>query len=94
MSMHSTMNSDRRFTVTLKNKGHEAFCKNYLPRCQRQDVYHKVLIYYLGISGDTRQNVEGIYDYDRDPVKTECLGKGWITSGSVSVLRIVNSFSS
>ena len=88
MSVHSAMNSNRRYTVTFKNKEHEEFYMNCLQRCKRQDVYHKALIYCLGISVDTRQNVERIYDFSKDSVKTECLGEGWITSGSARVVRM------
>ena len=74
MSVHSAMNSNRRYTVIFKNKEHEAFYMNCLSKCKRQDVYHKALIYCLGISSDTRQCVERIYDFDKDSVRTECLG--------------------
>ena len=88
MSVHSAMNSGRRYTVTFKNKEHEEFYMNCLQKCKCQDVYHKALIYCLGISGDTRQNVQRIYDFDRDSVKKECLEEDWITSGSARVVRM------
>lgn len=87
MSVHSAMNSNRRYTVTFKNKEHEEFYMNCLPKCKRQDVYHKALIYCLGISGDTRQNVERIYDFEKDSIKVECLGEGWITSSRHRTIR-------
>ena len=52
------------------------------------DVYHKALIYCLGICGDTRRNVERIYDFESGCVKTECLKEGWQTSGSLRVVRL------
>ena len=88
MSVHSAMNSNRRYMVAFKNKEHEAFYMNCLQRCKCQDVNHKALIYCLGISSDTRQCVERIYDFDKDSVKPECLGEGWITSGSARVVRM------
>ena len=52
------------------------------------DVYHKALIYCLGISNDTRRNIDRIYDYKTGCVKTESLREGWQTSGSVKVVRM------
>ena len=50
------------------------------------DVNHKVLVYCLGISDDTRKNIYCIYDFKSACVKTECLHEGWQTSGSVKVV--------
>ena len=37
-------------TITFKNKEHRDFYKEYLQKCRYQDVYHKALIYCLGIT--------------------------------------------
>ena len=42
----------------------------------------------LGISDDTRRNVDSIYDFKTGCVKTECLHEGWQTSGSMKVVRM------
>lgn len=42
-------------TVTFKNDKHEKFYLEYLQKCRYQDVYHKALVYRLGISDDTRK---------------------------------------
>lgn len=86
--MTMSMNNRNNRAIIFKDQEHEVFYMNCLPKCRRQDVYHKALIYCLGISGDTRQNVERIYDFDRDSIKTECLGEGWITSGSARIIRM------
>ena len=44
-------------TITFKNREHEKFYKEYLPKCRHQDVYHMALIYCLGIDRDTRDHV-------------------------------------
>lgn len=74
--------------IIFKDQEHEMFYRNFLAKCRSQDVYHKALAYCLGISGDTRRNVERIYDFNKDSIKTECLGEGWITSGSARVVRM------
>lgn len=74
--------------ITFKNQEHEMFYMNCLSKCKRQDVYHKALVYCLGISGDTRRNVERIFDFKKGSVRSKCLEEGWITSGSAKVVRM------
>ena len=61
---------DTTRTITFKNKEHEKFYYTYLPKCRYQDVYHKALVYCLGIDRDTRENAEQIYDFKTGYVKT------------------------
>ena len=86
--MTMNMNNRNNRAIIFKDQEHEAFYMNGVQRCKCQDANHKALIYCLGISGDTRQCVERIYDFDNDSVKTECLGEGWITSGSARIVRM------
>ena len=80
-------NSNSR-TITFKSKEHEKFYMEYLKKCRYQDVYHKALVYCLGIDRDTRENVNKIYNFKTGYVKTECLQEGWQTSGSAKVVRM------
>lgn len=75
-------------TITFKNRAHEDFYQRYLPKCRYQDVYHKALVYCLGIDRDTREHVDRIYDFRTGNVKPECLHEGWQTSGSVKIVRM------
>ena len=74
--------------VSFKNRSHEVFYREWMPQCRYQDVYHKALVYCLGLDEGTRDNVENIYDFENGCVKTECLHSGWITSGSAKVVRM------
>ena len=49
-------NSNSR-TITFKSREHEKFYEEYLEKCRYQDVYHRALVYCLGIDRDTRNNV-------------------------------------
>ena len=80
-------NSNSR-TITFKSKEHEKFYMEYLKKCRYQDVYHKALVYCLGIDRDTRENVNKIYNFKTGYVKTECLQEGWQTSGSLRIVRM------
>lgn len=70
------------------DKEHEKFYEDNMKKCRERDVYHKALIYCLGISADTRRNISSIYDFKSGYIKTECLHEGWITSGSAKVVRM------
>ncbi len=74
--------------IIFKDQDHEIFYINCLQKCRQQDVYHKALVYCLGISGDTRRNVERIFNFKKGSVKPKCLEEGWITSGSARVVRM------
>ena len=80
-------NSNSR-TITFKSRGHEKFYEEYLKKCRYQDVYHRALVYCLGIDRDTRNNVNKIYNFKTGCVKTECLQEGWQTSGSLRIVRM------
>ena len=75
-------------TITFKNEAHKKFYMEYLPKCRYQDVYHKSLVYSLGINSDTRNHVNNIYDFETGCVKPECLHESWQTSGSMKVVRM------
>lgn len=70
---------------------HKIFYLENLKRVRQTDVYHKALCYCLGISSDTRRNIDRIYDFLTGNVKSECLQEGWQTSGSMRVIRMAFS---
>lgn len=69
------MNRGNKRTITFKDQEHEIFYRNCLQKCRQQDVYHKALVYCLGISGDTRRNVERILISKRER-KAKVSGRG------------------
>lgn len=75
-------------TITFKNEQHKNFYDEYLCKCRYQDVYHKALVYCLGIDRDTREHVDRIYDFKTGFVKPECIFEGWQTSGSQRIVRM------
>ena len=82
------MAKGNKHAITFKNQEHEMFYRSCLTKCRQQNVYHKALVYCLGISGDTRRNIERIFDFEKGSVKPKCLEEGWITSGSARVVRM------
>lgn len=76
------------YTITFKNEEHKDFYNEYIQKCRYQDAYHKALVYCMGISEDTRNNANQIYNFKTGCVKTECLCDGWQTSGSLKITRM------
>lgn len=81
-------NSKNHTHIIFKNQEHEEFYYSSLKNCRYQDSYHEALCYCLGISDDTRRNVNRIYDFKTGYIKTECLHDGWQTSGSLKIVRL------
>lgn len=88
MAMNTATGAENIHTITFKNQEHKDFYMEYLQKCRYQDVYHKALVYCLGIDLDTREHVEQIYDFESGCVKTGCLREGWQTSGSEKIVRM------
>ena len=61
---NTALGAKNTHTITFKNKEHEEFYLKYLSQCRYEDVYHKALVYCLGISPDTRNHVKEIYDFN------------------------------
>lgn len=81
------MSGDQK-EIFFKDREHEKFYKSSLAKCRYQDVYHKALIYCLGIDQDTREHVDSIYDFKRGVVKAGFHRGGWQTSSSRKTVRL------
>ena len=79
---------EKEGNIIFISDAHEKFYYEKLKEVRYQDVYHKALVYCLGICNDTRENVYRIYGFKMGNVKTECLHEGWQTSGSQRVVRM------
>ena len=60
-------------TITFKNEVHKKFYMEYLPKCRYQDVYHKALVYCLGLNSDTRDHAELLTTARLSAKTTSCL---------------------
>lgn len=85
---NTALGAEKEKAIIFISEAHEKFYYEKLKEVRYQDVYHKALVYCLGISNDTRRNIKRIYDFKTGNVKTECLHEGWQTSGSVRVVRM------
>lgn len=81
--MNTALRAEEAKAIIFISEAHEK-----LKEVRCEDVYHKALVYCLGICNDTRNNIYQIYDFKSGLVKPECLREGWQTSGSVRVVRM------
>ena len=58
--------------IIFISDAHEKFYYEKLKEVRYQDVYHKAIVYCLGISDDTRRNINSIYNFKTGCVKTGC----------------------
>ena len=75
-------------SIKFKNREHEKFYEQCLAQIGSLDPYHKAFFYTMGISGDTRNHIEDVFDFQEDVIRPEGLNKGWQTSGSTSLTRL------
>lgn len=52
------IDSKKNYTITFKSEAHKIFYLKYLPECRYQDVYHKALVYCLGIECRHKKSCE------------------------------------
>lgn len=78
------MKSEIRFV----DREHMAFYNQNLNRIGKIDPYHKAFFYVLGISDDTRRNIQKIFNFEEDCIRTDGLFDGWQTSGSERLTRL------
>lgn len=76
------------YNIIFTGERHQQFFEESMCLCRNIDVYHMALIYCLGISNDTRERIDSIYDFKSGDIRPECLKEGWITSGSARVIRL------
>lgn len=55
--MSNTAIGAKKSELIFKNGSHRKFYEKWLPKCRHQDVYHKALIYCLGLNEDTRNHI-------------------------------------
>lgn len=75
-------------SILFKDQEHKEFYYNQLTSLKKNDVYHKALVYTVGICPDTRRHWSEFYDEADRCISPEVINKGWQTSGSLNVTRL------
>ena len=59
-----------------------------LAKCGKHDSYYSSFFYCVGISEDTRNHVDRMFDFKERLIKPEALHEGWQTGGSARLTRL------
>lgn len=74
--------------ICFVDREHLALYNQNLNMAGKNDPYHKAFFYVVGISSDTRNNIQIIFDFEEDCIRPECINDGWQTSGSERLTRL------
>lgn len=74
--------------IRFKDREHLAFYNMVLKQTRKDDPYHKAFFYVVGISSDTRNNIQKIFDFEEDCIRPDCINDGWQTSGTERITRL------
>ena len=58
-------------------------------KCRRNDCYHRAFFYVMGITSETRANIDKMFDFQHDWILPEGMHGGWQTSGTVRVCQLL-----
>lgn len=59
-----------------------------MSRSKVNDTYHRAFFYVMGIAGETRNNINQMFDFKNDCIVPEGMHGGWQTSGTVKVCHL------
>ncbi|MBG9795488.1 hypothetical protein ABD76_24735 [Paenibacillus dendritiformis] len=75
--------------MIFKDLAHEQFYEGNVIRTHRQhDPYRKALFYLLGLTEDTRRNINDLYNFKEDSIRLEGLNEGWQTGTTSRLTRL------
>jgi hypothetical protein len=53
-----------------------------------KDPYRMALFYLLGLTGETRRNIDSLYDFDENTIKSGGMFEPWQTGTSIKITRL------
>ena len=75
--------------IKFKDAAHKEFFAAAVRRADcRNDPYRLALFYTLGLHGELRRNIDGLYDFKRRQIIFEGLNAPWQTCGSARATRL------
>ena len=74
--------------IRFSSKEHEKFFYQMLAKCGKHDSYYSSFFYCVGISEDTRNHVDRMFDFKERLIKPGALHEGWQTGGSARLTRL------
>lgn len=74
--------------IQFRNAAHRDFFLEMMTKSKVNDSYHRAFFYVMGIAGETRNNINQMFDFKRDCIEPEGMHGGWQTSGTVRVCHL------
>lgn len=74
--------------VKFSSVAHQDFFLEMMRKCKTNDSYHRAFFYVMGISGDTRRNINQLFNFKEDSIIPDGMYGGWQTSGSIRVCQL------
>ena len=74
--------------LRFRSKEHRQFFQEMLERSRYKDCNHQSFFYCVGISESARTNIDRLFDFQRDRIKTDGLHDGWQTGGTIRLTRL------
>lgn len=74
--------------IRFRNTAHRDFFLENMMKCRVNDCCHRAFFYLMGIAGETRRNINSMFNFQTDRIKLEGMHGGWQTSGTVKVCRL------
>ena len=74
--------------LRFRSKEHKQFFQEMLERSRYKDCNHQSFFYCVGISESARTNIDRLFDFQRDRIKTDGLYDGWQTGGTIRLTYV------
>ncbi|SHG89758.1 DUF6075 family protein [Tepidibacter thalassicus] len=75
--------------MIFKDEKHKTFFKEQVEKTRsRNDPYRKALFYVWGLTEETRENIESLYNFKEKAIDFEGLNKSWQTGTTIKVCRL------
>ena len=75
--------------MLFKDDQHKEFYEDSIAKTNAAgDPYRKALFYTLGLTGETRNNINALYDFEENGIKPEGIKNPWQTGTSKKVTRL------
>lgn len=66
--------------IIFLDEEHKNFFINMLRLCRSQDCYHRSLFYVLGLTFETRKNINILFDLSQDEINPDGIFGAWHTA--------------
>lgn len=66
---------------------HKQFFFNALFRCKIRDCYHLSFFYTIGLTFETRRNIDSLFDFKHDEIIPDNISAAWQTTTTRNVCR-------